>query len=104
MNLNNLKKLKGDASNREFYRNKINKSIVVFSNNEKYKNILVYEAINRLLLSKNIYTPKLIKKNYYKNYIEIEDLGNQTGLKKFKKFEIRNYKKLFKFFQTSLIS
>ena len=96
MNLNNLKKLKGDASNREFYRNKINKSIVVFSNNEKYKNILVYEAINRLLLSKNIYTPKLIKKNYYKNFIEIEDLGNQTGLKKFKKFETKNYKKLFK--------
>ena len=96
MNLNNLKKLKGDASNRQFYRNKINNSIIVFSNNKKYKNILVYEAINRLLLSKNIYTPKLIKKNYYKNFIEIEDLGNQTGLKKFKKFEIKNYKKLFK--------
>ena len=70
MNLNNLKKLKGDASHREFYRNKKNKSIVVFSNNEKYKNILVYEAINRLLLSKNIHTPKLIKKNYYKKKIE----------------------------------
>ena len=59
MNLNNLKKLKGDASHREFYRNKKNKSIVVLSNNEKYKNIFVYEAINRLLLSKNIHTPKL---------------------------------------------
>ena len=30
-----LKKIKGDASFREFYRNKKNKSIVVISNKEK---------------------------------------------------------------------
>ena len=37
-----LKKIKGDASFREFYRNKENKSIVVFSKKEKLKNLLVY--------------------------------------------------------------
>ncbi len=33
-----LKKIKGDASFREFYRNKENKSIVVISKKEKLKN------------------------------------------------------------------
>ena len=40
-----LKKIKGDASFREFYRNKENKSILVISKKEKYKNLLIYDAI-----------------------------------------------------------
>ena len=42
-----LKKIKGDASFREFYRNKENKSIVVISKKEKLKNLLIYDAINK---------------------------------------------------------
>ena len=47
--LNNFKSIKGDASFRKFYRNKKNKSIIVFSNKEKNQNLLIYDAINKIL-------------------------------------------------------
>ena len=45
-----LKKIKGDASFRTFYRKKliIKRSIIVYSNKEKEKNLLIYDAINNL--------------------------------------------------------
>jgi len=58
--LKNLKKIKGDASFREFYRNKKNKSIIVFSNKEKNKNLLIYDAINRILIKNKILAPNLV--------------------------------------------
>ena len=58
--------------------------------------MIIYEAVNRFLKKNDINTPKLISENYKKNFIEIEDLGNVTGLKKYKSFKINNYKKLFK--------
>ncbi len=76
--LGKIKKIKGDASFREFYRNKKNKSIVVYSNKEKIKNLLVYDAINKILIKNKILAPKLIREDYSNNYIEIEDFGNQT--------------------------
>jgi hypothetical protein len=83
----NLKKLKGDASLRVFFRNKKKNlsSIIVFANKDKKMNLLVYDAINKILIKNDILAPKLINKNYSKNYIEIEDFGNQTILKLFKK-------------------
>ena len=83
----NLKKLKGDASLRVFFRNKKKNlsSIIVFANKDKKINLLVYDAINKILIKNDILAPKLINKNYSKNYIEIEDFGNQTILKLFKK-------------------
>ena len=96
MEFKKLEKLSGDASFRKFYRHKKNKSIIVYCKKEKFKNLIIYEAVNRFLKKNNINTPKLISENYKKNFIEIEDLGNVTGLEKYKSFEINNYKQLFK--------
>ena len=76
-----LKKIKGDASFRRFYRNKANKSIMVISNKEKLKNLLIYDAINRILIKNKIIAPDLLSENYVKNYIEINDFGDQTLFK-----------------------
>ena len=76
--LKNLKKIRGDASFRKFYRNKKNKSIIVFANKEKNKNLLIYDAINRILIKNKILAPKLVSQNYSNNFIEIEDLGFNT--------------------------
>tara|TARA_B100001175_G_C19501810_1_gene638509 strand:+ start:475 stop:1416 length:942 start_codon:yes stop_codon:yes gene_type:complete len=79
--LKNLREIKGDASFRNFYRNGENKSIIVFSNKEKNKNLLIYDAINKILIKNKILAPKLINQNYLNNYIEIEDFGDQTFFK-----------------------
>ena len=73
-----LKKIKGDASFREFYRNRKNKSIIVVSKKEKLKNLLIYDAINKILIKNKILAPNLLSENYIKNYIEINDFGDQT--------------------------
>ena len=82
MSLNSyrLKKIKGDASFRKFYRKSFNKknSIIVYANKEKEKNLLIYDSINKILNKNNVKAPKLIKENYELNYIEIEDLGKKT--------------------------
>ena len=95
MNLNHYKKLSGDASFRSFYRS--NKSVIVYSKKYPKINLLIYDAINQLLLKNKINTPKLLKENYDKNYIEIEDLGDETILSTFKKKKdkIEIYKKIF---------
>jgi len=82
-----LKKIKGDASFRSFYRKKSNKknSIIVYATKEKEKNLLIYDAINSLLIENKILAPKLYKENYKKNYIEIEDFGDDTIFKLLKK-------------------
>ena len=54
MNLNkhNLKKIKGDASFRTFFRKRSNNQtkILVYSKKGKKKNLLIYDAINKTLL------------------------------------------------------
>ena len=82
-----LKKIKGDASFRLFYRKKNNKknSIIVYAIKEKEKNLLIYDAINRLLIENKILAPKLYRENYKKNFIEIEDFGDDTVFKILKK-------------------
>ena len=62
-----LKKIKGDASFREFYRNRKNKSIIVISKKEKLKNLLIYDAINKILIKNNILAPNLLSENYINN-------------------------------------
>ena len=76
--LSKLTKIKGDASNREFYRDKKNKSIFVFSKKEKYKNLLIYDSINKILNKNKLLAPKLISENYKNNIIEIEDFGEHS--------------------------
>ena len=75
-------KIKGDASIRRFYRkrNNHNSSIIVFAKKEKFKNLLVYDAINKVLNKNKILAPNLYKENYRKNYNEIQDFGNETIL------------------------
>ena len=83
LKVNNFKKISGDASFRTFYRGK--KSVLVFSKKDKQKNLLIYDAINKILIKNKIPAPKLINEKYKKNYIEIQDLGNIQILKLIKK-------------------
>ena len=81
--MKNLKKIKGDASFRQFYRKKSKdfNSIVVFAEKDKLKNLVLYDAINRLLNKNKILAPRLYNENYKKNYIEIQDFGDETIFK-----------------------
>ena len=85
--MQNLKKLKGDASHRHFFRRKYKEgnSIIILAKKNKFKNLLVYDAISKVLNKNKILAPKLYQENYKKNYIEIEDFGNETIIKTLKK-------------------
>ena len=86
-------KIKGDASFRKFYRKKNNHhtSVIVFAKKEKFKNLLIYDAINKILNKNKILAPKLYKENYNKNYIEIQDFGNETIFIKLNKKRIDKF-------------
>ena len=84
--MKNLKKIKGDASSRKFFRKKdknIN-SIIVYSKKDKSKNLLVYDAINKILIKNDVLAPSLYQENYKKSFIEIQDFGDQTVFKNLK--------------------
>ncbi len=93
-----LTSIKGDASFRRFYRRKLNKknSIIVYSKVDKNKNLLIYDAVNKILYKNKIYAPQLISENYKKNFIEIEDLGKQTvfNILKKKNNKLKIYRKI----------
>ena len=94
-----LKKIKGDASFRSFYRKKNKKktSIIVIAKKEKEKNLLIYDAINKLLVQNGIRAPKLLNHDYNENYIEIQDFGKLTIysiLKNKKKNKLKIFKKI----------
>ena len=91
--MQNLKKLKGDASDRKFFRKKSNNinSIVILSKRNKFKNLLVYDAINKILNKNKILAPKLFRENYKNNYIEIEDFGNNTIFQILKKSKNKKF-------------
>jgi len=95
----NLKQIKGDASFRFFFRNTKKKipSVIVYAKKDKKLNLLIYDAINKILIKNNILAPKLINENYSKNFIEIQDFGNQTifrFLKKNNKSKLLIFKKI----------
>ena len=96
-NLNKIKKLEGDASDRKFFRkkNRNNTSIIVFAKKEKKKNLIIYDSINKILNKNKILAPKLYQENYEKNSIEIQDFGNDTIYKIFTK----NNENTFKYFK-----
>ena len=95
-----LKKISGDASFREFYRLQKGKntSIIIQAKKEKFKNLITYIAVNKILEKYKIYAPKLITNHYEHNIIEITDLGQKsfynTIIKKKNKFN--DYKDLIK--------
>ena len=82
-----LTKIKGDASFRKFFRkkNKNFTSIIVFAKKGKLQNLLIYDAINKILNKNKILAPSLYNENYSKNYIEIQDFGNETIFDKLNK-------------------
>ena len=95
-----LKKISGDASFREFYRLKKNNktSIIVSAKKEKYKNLIVYSVVNKILNSNRITAPKLISNHYKNNMIEISDFGDKSfyNFLLSKKNKLNHYKSLIK--------
>ena len=95
-----IKKISGDASFREFYRlKKGNKtSIIVKAHKEKFRNLIVYSIINKILNENKINSPKLISNHYKNNIIEISDLGRKTFYDFIitKKNKLSNYKEIIK--------
>ena len=92
-NMKNLTVIKGDASFRKFFRKKNKKftSIIVFSKKEKFKNLIIYDSINKILNKNKILAPKLYQENYDKNYIEIQDFGDDTIFKILRKKKKKNF-------------
>ena len=92
MNKIKLRKIKGDASFRSFFRKTSNKknSILVFAKKNKKQNLLIYDAINKILISNKILAPELYNENYKKGFIEIKDFGDKTL------FKVLNEKKKIK--------
>ena len=95
-----LKKISGDASFREFYRLQKGKntSIIVQAKKEKFKNLITYIVVNKILAKYKIYAPKLITNHYEHNIIEITDLGQKSFYNSIikKKNKFKDYKDLIK--------
>ena len=91
--MRNLIKIKGDASFRKFFRkkNKDNNSVIVFAKKEKQKNLIIYDAINKILIKNEILAPALYNENFNKHYIEVEDFGNKTIFKVLNKKNINKF-------------
>ena len=75
-----VKQIKGDASFRKFFRKSKNNftSIIITAKKEKKKNLLIYDAINKILIKNKIFAPKLYNEGFTNNFIEVEDLGKNT--------------------------
>ena len=96
--MKNLKEIKGDASLRKFYRkkNKNYSSIIVFCKKDRFKNLLVYDAINKELNKNKILALFLYNEKYKQNHIEIQDFGNHTVFKILNK---KRYNNKFTYFK-----
>lgn len=90
--------ISGDASFRQFYRITSNKKsqIIVYANQNKYKNLIAYTAINTFLRNNKILAPRLFSHNYQKGIIIIEDFGDLSFFKVLSKTKnkLKVYKKL----------
>ena len=94
-----LKKIRSDASFREFFRlKKGNKtSIIVTAKKERYRNLIAYSAINKFLRGKGIHTPKTISQHFSEGIMEIEDFGDNTLF-----HSIRKSKNIFPYYKKSV--
>ena len=94
-----LKKIRSDASFREFFRlKKGNKtSIIVTARKERFRNLIAYSTINKFLRAKGIHTPKTISQHFNEGIMEIEDFGNNTLL-----HSIRKSKNIFPYYKKSV--
>jgi len=93
-----IKKISGDASFREFYKIEKNSkfTILVKANKDKFRNLIIYAAINEILIKNKIKAPKLVQEYFEKNMMEIENLGSKSFLEyiKNKKNKFSDYKKI----------
>jgi len=93
-----IKKISGDASFREFYKieKKFKSTILVRANKNKFRNLIIYAAVNKILIKNKIKAPKLIQEYFANNMMEIENLGSHSFLEyiKNKKNKFNDYKKL----------
>ena len=48
---------------------------------QRFKNLIVYDAINKVLNANKILAPCLYNENYKKKKIEIQDFGNKSVFK-----------------------
>ena len=71
-------KNEGDASHRKFFRKKNKNKLPSLFLQEKKKNLIIYDSINKILNKNKILAPQLYKEKYNKNCIEIQDFGNDT--------------------------
>ena len=94
-----LKKIRSDASFREFFRlKKGNKtSIIVTARKERFRNLIAYSIINKFLRGKGIHTPKTISQHFSEGIMEIEDFGDNTLF-----HSIRKSKNIFPFYKKSI--
>ena len=94
-----LKKIRSDASFREFFRlKKGNKtSIIVTAIKERFQNLVAYSAINKFLRGKGIHTPKTISQHFNEGIMEIEDFGDNTLF-----HSIRKSKNIFPYYKKSI--
>ena len=94
-----LKKIRSDASFREFFRlKKGNKtSIIVTARKARYRNLIAYSAINKFLRGKGIQTPKTISQHFSEGIMEIEDFGDNTLF-----HSIRKSKNIFSYYKKSV--
>ena len=94
-----LKKIRSDASFREFFRlKKGNKtSIIVTARKARYRNLIAYSAINKFLRGKGIHTPKTISQHFSEGIMEIEDFGDNTLF-----HSIRKSKNIFPYYKKSI--
>ena len=95
-----IKKISGDASFREFYRVKKNNktSIIVSAKKEKFKNLIAYAVVNKILNLNKVNAPKLLSNHYNNDMIEISDLGEKSFYDYviLKKNKLNDYKSLIK--------
>ncbi len=77
-----LKKIRSDASFREFFRLQKGKktSIIVTAKKERFRNLIAYSVINKFLKKKGICTPRLVSQHFKEGIIEIQDFGDKTLL------------------------
>jgi aminoglycoside/choline kinase family phosphotransferase len=93
-----LKRISSDASFREFYRiqKNLTSSILIKANKDKYKNLIVYAAVNKLLIENKIKAPKILNEYFKNQMMEIEDLGTYSFLDhiEHKRNKFNDYKKI----------
>lgn len=81
LEINELMPLSGDASFRKYYRLKTNsKNLIAVDSDPEYENNHAFVSIANLLALQNVCVPEVKAVNYFKGFMLLSDLGEQTFL------------------------